>query len=95
MLHNVFVAKVKPLKKPQLGLVRGKLTASCPTGQFRKHAAGMRQAWMLNALTAGLSPRSKNLLKVQTFKMVTDKKKKILFGMFSKKKIRLDEPRAL
>lgn len=37
-LHNVFLAKVKTLKKPRLE--RGKLTASCRTGQFRKSCRG-------------------------------------------------------
>lgn len=69
-LHNVFLAKVKTLKKPRLER-GGSSQLPAERGSLGK-AAGVSQAWKLNALMMALSPQSKNLLKIQTFKMATD-----------------------
>ena len=72
-LHDVFVRKVKMLKKPQFEV--GKLTELLGEGSSSGKAAGMRQLLKLNKLM-DTSQQSKNLFKMQTF---NGDKQKILF----------------
>ena len=72
-LHDVFVRKVKMLKKPQFE--EGKLTELHGEGSSSGKVAGMRQVLKLNKLM-DTSQQSKNLFKMKTF---NGDKQKILF----------------
>ena len=81
-LHDVFVRKVKMLKKPQFE--EGKLTELHGEGSSSGKVAGMRQVLKLNKLM-DTSQESKNLFKMKTF---NGDKQKILFVVKKKRRVR-------
>lgn len=63
-LHDIFVRKVKIMKKPKFEL--GKLIAFHGEGSHPEKATGMRQVLKLKELM-NMSHQSKNMFEIQTF----------------------------